>query len=200
MKRIQLIYLLILYLIVSCKKESIQKSKIEYTYSYDTLSSNDYTFINNFKNFDSIYYHCNELDSTILLTNFKSSIYSKIDTNYNNVISYYNYYYIDYISDSKIINRLYYSLFGRYPDIDTISKNFGILIENDAKCYSSHNFSTINPYEMNSIQLNGKIFNDCYHSVLPPWDCSSELYYNKQYGVVAFKWEDNWWVLETDSL
>ncbi len=68
-------------------------------------------------------------------------------------------------------------------------------------CESIFEISTeIDLYDLDSIQLLGKTYYEVYYRTVNPVFCCSEMYYNKQYGVVGFKWLNEWYVLETDSL
>ncbi len=67
-------------------------------------------------------------------------------------------------------------------------------------CLSNFKISTETDIaDLDSIQLLDKIFYDVYYRT-DDVGCASEMYYNKQYGVVGFNWQGEWYVLETDSL
>lgn len=53
---------------------------------------------------------------------------------------------------------------------------------------------------LDSLALNGEIFKDVQYVPTVSTFCINEAYYSKIYGVVAFKWKDDWYVLEKDSL
>jgi hypothetical protein len=53
---------------------------------------------------------------------------------------------------------------------------------------------------LDTLMLNNEMFFDAYHLTPSFGVCCTEIYYNKQYGVVGFNWLGEWYVLETDSL
>jgi len=55
---------------------------------------------------------------------------------------------------------------------------------------------------IDTLQLLNETFYNVYHrnAYSGSGNCCTEMYYNKQYGVVGFNWLGEWYVLETDSL
>jgi len=56
--------------------------------------------------------------------------------------------------------------------------------------------------KIDTLQLMNETFFNVYHrnAYSGSGNCCTEMYYNKQYGVVGFNWQGEWYVLETDSL
>lgn len=53
---------------------------------------------------------------------------------------------------------------------------------------------------VDTLERNGKVFTNLIYKPGPTSFCMTELYYSKLYGLVAFSWEGEWYVLEKDSL
>lgn len=49
-------------------------------------------------------------------------------------------------------------------------------------------------------EMHGEVFENAQFVWTISTYCVNELYYNKQYGIVGFKWNGEWYVLEKDSL
>jgi hypothetical protein len=122
--------------------------------------------------------------------------------NYRDTVGNCNYQYEYYISNfySSAFNWLIiYDLHSSY----NLPDNFLIHIGPSGQlgCESIFKISTENDLpDLDSLELLGKTYYNVYYRTVNPAFCATEMYYNKQYGVVGFNWLGEWYVLETDSL
>jgi len=81
------------------------------------------------------------------------------------------------------------------------SKNIDVWIGPDiCKNMFRLNIDSLSTYVfVDTLDLSNKLFYDVYYRTSNS-SCTSDMYYNKQYGVVGFNWLGEWYVLETDSL
>lgn len=54
--------------------------------------------------------------------------------------------------------------------------------------------------KVDTLNLMGESFVNVFHKTTAPSLCSTELYYSTHFGIVAFEWNGEWYVLEKDSL
>lgn len=104
---------------------------------------------------------------------------------------------LGYLNNYNVVSVIHYQLLPQ-PD-----RNITIFIGPHNSCESLFflNVDSLNNYtHFDSLFINNKIFYDVYHRTESPAMCCTEMYYNKQYGVVGFNWQGEWYVLETDSL
>ncbi len=109
-------------------------------------------------------------------------------------------YYSSAFLTLNIVSRIDYGL-NAFDEIYS-PQNFIIKIGPDGQfgCQSIFKISTeTDTVNLDSIQILDKTFYNIYYRT-DNFGCASEMYYNKQYGVVGFNWLGEWYVLETDSL
>ena len=161
---------------------------------YHYLTSNELSFYNFILNSDSlIFYKTN----TLIYTFNKPGIL--IDTA-GSCANQWEYYSSAFLT-LNTVSRIDYSI-NTFDEIFS-PQNFTIKIGPSGQlgCQSIFKISTeTDTVNLNNIQLLDKTFYEVYYRTVDPIYCCTEMYYNKQYGVVGFKWLNEWYVLETDSL
>jgi len=106
-------------------------------------------------------------------------------------------FYLVYHSNYNAVSKIEYILF---PEPNRIITFY---IGPYNSCESLFFFQVDSMYKythIDTLHLNNKTFYDVYYLMEFPTPCCSGIYYNKQYGIVGFNWNYEWYALETDSL
>ncbi len=162
--------------------------------AYHYLTSNELSFYNFLLQSDSIIYY--KTNSSIYLFHRPGIL---LDTT-GDCSNYYEYYSSAFLTSINI-SRIDYRI-NSFVEVYS-PENFLIRIGPTGQlgCQSIFKISTgMDTVNLDSIQLLDKTFYNIYYRTVAPTYCCTEMYYNKQYGVVGFNWLGDWYVLETDSL
>jgi len=190
MKRIVFLFSL---LIIGCKPD---EPPIVCEDIYIPLSQEHLSFINSFESFTSFYYKNNN-DSIILFNNTGSFVNHIYDTLENVCYKY------DYKTFGTYNNNLNWGIGYDLLPLFVDSNNFIIKVGPNQglfECESRFKFTIESAVvSFDTLLLLNKTFYDVYHGI-DNIGCIPAMYYNKQYGVVGFNWQGEWYVLETDSL
>ncbi len=167
---------------------------------FSALSTENFSYINSAGQSEGYYFKSVSSDSLIYFKfdTLYSGYYDNFTSKINDTCFYYESAGLTFRSSNYALLVINYLISPNFIE----KSNFGIDIGRFSSntCYSRHTLTIPKAPDMASAQLGSKTFYDLYHSTTNQFDCCPELYYNKQYGVVAFSWYGNWWVLETDSL
>lgn len=140
---------------------------------------------------------------------YKNSLNEQLKFNYSNFSSEYvgspdpckakvQFIILSYTNNSEISSIVY------QIDGSTSSGYLSMQVEignQYGSCFSPFHvvLEDTNNY-LDTLELNGETFTDVQYKATAPSFCSTELYYSPKYGLVAFKWKEEWYVLEKDSL
>ena len=177
--------------LMGCEEDCPPDDNCNPTYHY--LSANELSFYNFIlqNQSDTIKYY--KTNNSIYLFD-RTPILLDTSGNCSNQYEYYSAAYLTSIN----ISRIDY-IINPYIE-DHLPRNFIIMI-GTSSCQSFFKINTTNDTSnLDSIQLLDKTFYDVYHRTTEFGGCASAMYYNKQYGIVGFNWQGEWYVLETDSL
>jgi len=192
-------FLIILFGINGCKKDSPCEnpncdSIPDCNPVYHYLTVNDLSFYNFIFQSDSIIYY--KTDNSINIFNKPNILLRDTAGDCSNKYEYYSVTFLTSANASRIRYVIYPYVEIHFP------QNFRINIGpfQQFGCESTFIISTgTDDPDLDSIQLLDKTFYNVYYRT-DDFGCSSEMYYNKQYGVVGFNWQGEWYALETDSL
>ena len=188
--------ILFAYLLSGCEPP-FHCDEQHYTLSQDGLSLVEY--MDNVQ--DSIYFKSNSSGNLIGFGKIRKKTSHIYDT-LGNICYNYDYIIVAHYTKNSLIRRLLYTLVGDGP---TYRNQFIISVgpdEHNLSCVSEFKIDpATDTFNFNQINLSNKTFYNVYHrnSSLTN-SCCTDIYYNKQYGVVGFNWLGEWYVLETDSL
>jgi len=159
-----------------------------------SITTNEFSFIE-FFSADTLRYYKNSANSTLLF----DRINILHDTAHAGCQNNYEYYGTEYQIENQS-NIISYYLHPYVEMFIPLNFTIGIGPSGQFGCSSGFKICTENDLpDLDSVQILDKTFYDVYYRT-SDLGCVSDMYYNKQYGVVVFNWQGEWYVLETDSL
>lgn len=101
---------------------------------------------------------------------------------------------LTYKSDAAV-NRINYHLYASATNLVTID------VGPNGSCQSRFYIITENlENQIDTLNIYGKTYYNAYLRGGGVGNCCRAIYYNKQYGIIAYNWDGTWYVLEKDSL
>jgi len=189
-----ILFLFILF-IIGCKPED---PPFHCDIEYHPIPPTNLSFIEGFENYEQLYFRNLSSNNTFPFNTSGTVIYQIIDTTNNGRCYTYDYGGIVFTNENTS-TLIEYDIAAEFHE----NNNFQIRIApfNQQSSCTSIFYFTINTdtIDSDSIQISNKVFYNVFYRT-DNLGCASEIYYNKQYGVVSFNWLGEWYVLETDSL